>query len=177
MKPLPTVVETQDIPKDIPKLTTVVEQPSDTLPVLVSTPTPAPKPMTLAPLLVLPTLSRSGVGGLQASTTSTASLSTEASLEGEEWDPYMLLERVNPALQEPLSDEQMNTRKWILGALAANALAGKPIKDYLETFQSYSGNHGYANLRPKEINVAINNLDCWERIERIRSVWCRCLST
>ena len=83
-------------------------------------------------------------------------------------DPYSLLEEVNPELLQGMSVEQLNTRKWILGALASNALAGRPIKDYLTEYCSRYKDYTdwtYSDY----VARALNNLDCWERIERTRA--------
>ena len=143
-----------------------------------------------APLLLLPSLSRapssqlrdgSNITKTSSNTTCGATvvlpaLTTDQAHEPIEnsnsekdcsrTDPYTLLEKVNPELSRNVSVEQMNTRKWILGALASNALAGKPIKNYLTHYCSQVG----VNKGPSgSVALAINNLDCWERIERIRA--------
>lgn len=100
------------------------------------------------------------------------------------WDPYLLLELVNPELLTQPTTDQLNTRKWVLGALAASSLAGNPLKDYLSlychtpTAPSETEDDGLVEeaevneeevQRRSEMEVALNNLDCWQRIERIRS--------
>eukprot|EP00116_Pleurobrachia_bachei_P001330 sb/3461592/ len=79
-------------------------------------------------------------------------------------DPYRLLGKVNKTLLSPMKPEQLNTRKWLLGAVAANCLAGRPIQDYLNYHCSTS-----TGETADSVGVVLRALDCWERIERIRA--------
>lgn len=96
-------------------------------------------------------------------------ISEQMSTEEINCDPYILLKKVNPQLTEEMSTDELNVRKWVLGALAANALSGQPMKDYLMLFQVIDGTDDCAEDYPEHILLALNNLDCWVRIERIRA--------
>ena len=151
---------------------------------------------------LLPTLSKRMSPKKQRSNSpsirSTAiSISSNPAMSDDEdtWDPYLLLEIVNPDLLTRPTNDQLNTRKWILGALAASCLAGNPLKDFLSSFsythkvkikkvkEESSDDEGSEEDKGEEdgeeevegdnltdqAEVALNNLDCWQRIERIRS--------
>ncbi|KAL5262807.1 hypothetical protein ACHWQZ_G008261 [Mnemiopsis leidyi] len=150
---------------------------------------------------LLPTLTKTASPHKQpANSNSTPSRSTAISMspdapifeDEETWDPYLLLEIVNPELLSRPTNDQLNTRKWILGALAASCLAGNPLKDFLSSF-SYTHKKKVKKVKlvineeggdeekeeeeeeeeedslTDQAEVALNNLDCWQRIERIRS--------
>ena len=131
-------------------------------------------------LLVLPTLTkRSSPGSSSSSTFRSNVISTNEDDTGI-WDPYLLLELVNPDLITRPTIEQLNTRKWILGALAASCLIGNPLKDFLSSYcytnkaesekkESEDEEDEKASAHQDQSEVALNNLDCWQRIERIRS--------
>ena len=91
----------------------------------------SPSPSKVPQTTVLPPLSKLSPGERLLSPLSESSTSSPP-------DPYLLLSKVNPDLLQETSMEQLNTRKWLLGAVASNCLAGNPLRDYLKTKKLYN---------------------------------------
>ena len=91
----------------------------------------------------------------------------KASREFEIKSAYDALRMINEDLLKSFGDCELNYRKWIIGTLASNSLSGNPIHKYLQNLKKF-GESGNDGSYTSEVARVIDNLDCWERVEKVR---------